>query len=238
MTLLMKIRSISLVLALFCTTAVAAQDFKYHDDAEIRTHFSLETKLSRRWTVHLDQQYRFGSNISRLTRGSADLGLTYKINKNVKLLADYTYILSGKKEGYYATRHWFSGAVTLRGNIDRWRFVYRNLVQLRNGDMNSDEMYQTKIYDRNKLSVRYEINKRWTAYTAAEAYIPLNNPNVKGIDRTRNFFGVLFNTTRNQQLELYFMYQHEWQKGGWWENDIYRYLRRDFVYGIGYGIEI
>lgn len=214
---------------------------KYYDDAEARGHFSLETRLSRKWTIHLDQQYRFGDNISRLTRASADLGLTYKVNKHVKLMGDYYYLHRPKENGSYNTRHWFSGAVTLRGDIRRWRFVYRNMVQFRNGNVNSEKASQTKIYDRNKLSIRYEANKRLTFYTAGEAYIPLNNPQVQGIDRSRHFLGLLINTFRNQQLEFYFMLQQEWQKGDWWDQyDRYpsRYYKRDFVFGIGYGIEI
>ena len=220
---------------------VLGQQRQYSDDAEVRAHFSIETKLTKRWSVHLDQQYRFGNNISRLTRGSADLGLTYKVNRHVRLLGDYVYMQRWKNAGYYATRHWFSGAIVLRGDIDRWRFIYRNMVQLRNGDVNSDEQYLTRIYDRNKITVRYEATKRWTFYTAQEAYIPLNNPQFKGIDRSRHSVGLLFNTFKNQQIELYFMLQQQWQRGGWWDqNDRYPspYLNRDYIYGIGYGIDI
>lgn len=232
--------------ALACLLSVSAisgsfAQRSYYDDAEVRAHFSLETKLNRRWTLHLDQQYRFGENVSRLTRGSGDIGLTYKVSKHVKLLGDYTFIQAGKRNGSFATRHWFSGALMLRGDVDRWRFVYRNMVQLRNGDMNSEEQYLSKLYDRNKLSIRYEATKRFTFYTAGEIYIPLNNPQVEGIDRSRNFLGVLIRTFRHQELELYFMYQHQWQKGGWWDqSDRYPdpHYNRDFIFGIGYGIEI
>lgn len=223
--------------------SLQAQSKLYRDDAEVRAHFSLETELSRRWTIHLDQQYRFGDNVSRLTRGSADLGLTYKINKHIRLLGDYIYLQnwSNSGYGYYFTRHWFSGAVVLRTNVRRWRFVYRNMVQMRNDEWNSEDAYNYRLYNRNKLSIRYEATKRWTFYTAHEIYIPLNNPQNRHFDRTRHFGGLLFKTFRNQQLELYFMYQHQWEKGRWWDQtDKYPnpYFKRDFVYGIGYGIEI
>jgi hypothetical protein len=232
------------LLVIILTAAVRplqAQATQYNPDAEVRAHFNLETKLTRKWSLHLDQQYRFGNNVSQLTRGSADLGLGYKVNRHIRLVADYRYMQSWKNAGYYATRHWYSGAVVLRTGIDRWKFIYRNLVQFRNGDVNSDERYQTKIYDRNRLSVRYEATKRWTFYTSHEAYVPLNNPQTKGIDRTRHSGGTLFNTFKNQQLEFYFMFQQEWQKGGWWDqSDKYPnpYFNRDFIYGIGYSIEI
>ena len=229
------------ILLIFCAVTHGNAQRSYNDDAEVRAHFSVETKLNKRWTAHLDQQYRFGDNVSRLTRAAADFGVTYKVNKHFRLLGDYVYILSGKRDGYFATRHWFSGAFMLRGDIDRWRFIYRNMLQFRKGDMNSDEQYQTKIYNRNKLSIRYEATKRYTFYTAAELYIPLNNPQVTGIDRSRNFLGVLSKTFRNQELELYFMLQQQWQKGGWWDqSDRYPspHYRRDFIFGIGYGIEI
>jgi hypothetical protein len=234
-------KTVFLLPLLILCAALPAQKREYTDDAEVRAHFNLETKLSKKFSVHLDQQYRFGDNVGYLTRGSADFGLVYKLNRTVRLEGDYYYIQRRKNNGSYATRHWFSGAVVVRGDVNRLRFIYRNMVQFRNGDMYSTDENLTKIYDRNKLTMRYEATKRFTFYVSGEVYIPLNNPQMQGIERMRDAAGVLFKTFKNQQLELYFMYQQRFIKGGWWDqSDRYPspYFQRDFIYGIGYSIEI
>ncbi len=227
------------LLSLLCfSQLVSAQ--KYYDDAQVRGHFNIETKLNKRFTVHLDQQYRITNNVSDFSRGSADIGITFKINKHIKLLADYVYIQKQKNSGIWNQRNWYYGAVVLKKDIGYWRIVGRAMLQARNGDVNSDKANLTRLYNRNKVSVRYEINKRLTGFVAEEIYIPLNSPQAKGIDRSRTFAGILINTFKNQQLEFYFMYQVWTQKNNWWDQSD-RYpdplLRRDFIYGIGYGIE-
>jgi hypothetical protein len=227
-----------IIAAWCCPVLVSAQE--YLDDAQARAHINLETRLSRHFSVHLDQQYRFNQNVSNFRRGSADIGLIWRVNRHVRFLFDYVYIQRKTKEGYWQQRNWYYAALVLRHDVKRWRFIYRNMVQFRSGTVNSDDAHNYRIYDRNKASVRYEINKRLTAYTSGEVYIPVNNPQLFGIERSRNQLGMLIDVRKNQQLELYFMYQVFWQKGDWWDQtDRYPspYKRRDFIYGIGYGIE-
>jgi hypothetical protein len=235
----MKTSAPILILFVLFARPLVAQD-SYTEDTQMRAHFSLETKISKKFTVHLDQQYRFTNNISTFQRGSANIGITYKINKNIRLLADYVYIQRRNNSGYWFQRNWYSGALVLRKDFGYWRLVGRVMLQARNGSVNSKNEHLTRLYNRDKLSVRYEISKRLTAYVAEEIYIPLNNPQYSGIDRSRTLGGFLINTFKNQQLELYFMYQHWLHRGGWWDqsdsfND--RRLKRTYVFGIGYGIE-
>lgn len=234
----MKTLLIPVLLA--CCLVLRSQDSYVYNDAQVRAHLNVETDISSRLGIHLDQQYRFKNNVSEFSRGSADIGLVWKLNRNIRILVDYVNIQRRNEYGYFRMRHWYSGALVLRQDVRRWRFVYRNLVQARTGNVNSDNQHLIKWYDRNKLSVRYELNKRLTAYTSAEIYIPLNNPQLKGIERSRNFLGILIKTFKNQELELYFMYQAWWRSGDWWDQyDRYpdRRLKRDYIYGIGYGIE-
>jgi hypothetical protein len=214
---------------------------EYRDDAQLRAHFSVEGEINKHFSVHLDQQYRFNNNVSNFSRGSADIGIVWKINKAVRLLFDYVYIQRKTNSDIWRQRNWYYGALVLRQEVRHWRIIYRNMVQMRSGNVHSDNEHLYKIYDRNKLSLRYELNKRLTPYVSGEVYIPLNNPQYLGIERSRNQLGLLINTAKNQQLELYFMYQVWWVKGAsWWnQDDRYpsHYFRRDFIYGIGYGIE-
>ena len=65
--------------------SATAQTDTYREDSQVRGHFNLETDLGKNFTVHLDQQYRITNNMSDMTRASADIGITYKISKHIKL---------------------------------------------------------------------------------------------------------------------------------------------------------
>jgi len=86
-----------------------------------------------------------------------------------------------------------------------------------------------KYYERNKGTVKYDINKRYTAYVAEELYYPLYQAKNKGFDRSRSIIGLQFNISKKAYVEGYFIYQHEL--------NAYDRTRRDFIYGIGYSRE-
>jgi hypothetical protein len=226
---------------LFLFIFVAAQSFSqdYYDDAQVRAYLNLQKKITKNFWVHLDQQYRFTNNVSEFTRGSVEAGVTWKVAKFFKLQGNYTFIQNHKNNGRFATRHWYSAAAIFKHDIDRWRFMYKNLFQVRSGDVNSEEMNLFRLYDRNKIVVKYEATKRFTFYVAEELYVPLNSPQTKGIDRSRSFIGTEIVTCKDQHLELFFMYQFRLQRNDWFDQKkTYpnKPLKRDFIYGISYNI--
>jgi hypothetical protein len=218
-------------------TAEAIGQETYYNDAQLRLHLDLEAKLTKRFSVRLDQQYRINQNISNFYRGAADLGVIWKPNKHVRVMLDYVYIRRKNAKDFWYQRNWYYAAILLRKDFGNIRLSYRNLLQFRGGNVNSDDGGLYKIYDRSKVTMRYEASKRVSPYVSGEIYVPLNNPQFMGIDRVRGQLGMSYNVTKNQQIDLYFMYQAFLQDGGWWDQDDRpKYLRRDYIYGIGYSI--
>jgi len=210
---------------------------RYYDDVQIRASIFLEKKLGKKFSVHLNQQNRWSNNAMEFNRAYADIGVTFKLHKKIRLMADYVLIQRKKDNGLFTTRHWYYVAAILRHDMGRWRFSYRNMFQARFNNMNSEHGQLPRYYNRNKLMVKYDITKRLGAFVGGEIFIPLNNPQLKGIERTRSLVGMEINTFKNQQLELYFMYQVRLQQGDWYkQRTYYPYAipRRDFIYGISY----
>jgi hypothetical protein len=218
---------------------VFSQD--YYDDAQLWMHLNMQTKIGDRVLVQLNFQGRAINNMMVPGRGAVDFGLGYKFSKNVKVIADYTYIQRVRNNGSYRTYHRANLSLFLKKDFARWSFVYRNKLQARAKSFATDhDNYILYFYDRNKFLLRYELNKRLSFYGYEELYIPLNDPNFFGISRTRSALGTLINVTKKQQIELYFMYQQQIQPLYWFNQDIsYRNtpLKRYFVYGIGYNIQ-
>jgi hypothetical protein len=231
----------SIISYIFLFTAACLYGQEYYDDAQVRTHLAVEKKISKRFSARLSHQGRLTMNASTFSRSAIDLAVTYRITKNIRITADYAFIQRLNKYDYFDNRNWYSLAATFRKSHKRWTFLYRNLFQVRFRNMNSDNTHLARYYDRNKITVKYEATKRYTFYAGGEVYIPLNNPVWKGMDRYRGFTGVEIQTTKNQQLELYFMYQVRLVDSPWfsqrnqYDNSL---LRRDFIYGIAYSFAL
>jgi hypothetical protein len=229
------------ILVFFCVNTYA-QQYSF-SDAQLWFNLYLEKKLSDKWSAHLNQQDRWNENITQFNFAYADVGFTYKITKNVKILADYVFTQKRRLDDSYGSIHQYYVAMTFKKDIRRWRFMYRQMIQFQfNNPYTAYYALTPFYYDRNKFIVKYELNKRFTFYAAEELYVPLNSPQIKGIDRNRSFFGLFYTIFRNQQLELYFMHQNRIQNGEWFKQhssyDATNYvLEKDFVYGIGYSFD-
>jgi hypothetical protein len=233
-------RKISPALFFFLFIILNASAQPYYNDAQLRTNLGLSKHITSKLSLSFDQQYRWNKNISEHKRSSFDIGISYKLHKNISVKADYVYIQRRKNEGYEQL-NWYYIGIILKHKAGYWKFAYRNLLQARMSPKNSDEYYIMRYYDRNKFSISYELSKRYTLSLEEELYIPLNNPQVKGIDRSRSFLRMNMKTFKNQSIELYFMYQAQLQRGKWFDQN-YRYTNRpynrDYIYGINYQIDL
>jgi len=212
----------------------------YYNDAQLWFNLYLEKKISKKLDIHLNQQDRWTNNITQYGLGYADVGITIKFTKNIKLLADYVFAKKIKYNETYLTLHQYYLALVIKKDVRRLRFMYRNMFQVQYvNPYTSKSGYIPRIYDRNKLTIKYEATKRFSYYVAGEVNVIVNNPNITGLTRSRLFVGTFFNTTKHQQLELYFLWQQQLQTTYWFkQNDNFTWapLVRKFVYGIGYSI--
>jgi hypothetical protein len=212
---------------------------KYYNDAQLWANLSLTKKFGKKFALHLENQDRFYMNMSTFRRASFDAGVSYRFNKYIRLRADYRYLIRRSLEGYYGQRNWYSAALIFKAEVKRFKFYYRNMVQVRMGTTNSENAYTMRLYDRNKFTIRHETTKRITLWVAEELYVPLNSPLFKGIDRSRSYAGITLKTWKDQSLDLYFMYQAFLQDNNWFDQSpkTNQLPRRDFVYGVNYNIE-
>lgn len=230
-----------LILLIIASKSVG-QIYSYND-AQLWFNLYIEKKLSKKFSAHINQQDRWTENVSQFNFAYADMGFTYKISKNVKVMADYVFTQKRRADESFGTVHQYYGAVIFKKDIRRWRFSYRNLIQWQfNNPYTSYNALTPFFYDRSKFIVKYEANKYFTFYVAEELYVPLNSPQIKGIDRNRSFAGLFITTYKHQALELYFMHQNRIQNGQWFKQhnsyDQSNYiLEKDFVYGIGYSFD-
>jgi hypothetical protein len=228
---------------LFFAVSGFAQSPYSFNDAQMWFNLYLEKKVTDHWSAHLNQQDRWTENVSQFNFAYADMGLTYKLNKHIKFLGDYVFTQKRRDDGSFGTVHQYYIAGTYKYDYMRWRFMYRLMYQFQfNNPYTSFYGLDPFHYLRNKFIVKYEYNKYFQFYAAEELYLPLNSPQINGFDRNRTFVGLFYNTFKNQQLEIYFMYQNRIQNGEWFKQknsyDATNFiLEKDFVYGIGYSFD-
>lgn len=213
----------------FLVLLLPATAQEFNDDARLWLYLKLDKDLSKKWNAHLLLQNRFNNNVTEYSRGYSDFGVTYKINKHVRVMADYVYGRSRRPDDSYSHVHQAYTGVILRHKIGQLLLVYRLLLQAQVKDIYaSDKGGVPKLYVRNKLTMKYEITKRVNVFVAEE----LNNRLLKSeedrlpFSRSRSFVGAGYNLTKTSSIEAYFLFQRKFKL----ENQ----PARDFIYGITY----
>ena len=227
----MSFRGIPLFLVLtlaFCQQACAQE---FINDAALWLSVNFEKKINKHFYLQLNQQNRITENMTTYGRGSADLNVTYRLNKNIRFTGGYVFLKRPLPDNSYTNEHRFYSAITLKKRLGRWDFTFRNMLQLRFKNIYSS--YEGKvpgIYERNKLTVKYDLNKYFNPYISEELFYPLHKGIQKGLSKSRTAIGCTYRLSSKSQLDLYFLFQQEL--------NAYNPTNRDFVYGISFTQEL
>jgi hypothetical protein len=205
----------------------------YYNDAVFWGNIYLEKKLGKSFDIHLNQQDRISNNFSTFYQAYGDMGLTYYANRHVHLMGDYVFIGRRQNNGSFAPLQQAYLALVLKARIRRFIFMYRNMMQTfitRPPKLNDDRLGKWPfLQDRNKFTVKYELNKRFTFYVATELFFPIYQVKRNGFSRSRSFIGTFYRLGRYSELELYFAYQTQLNAP--------KITKRFFIYGMGYAYQ-
>jgi hypothetical protein len=86
--------------------------------------------------------------------------------------------------------------------------TYRGMLQGQVKDVySSNKGVFPQYYFRNKLTLRYNINKYFTPYIASELYYNFNTKGHNGFSRSRYFVGLFYNLGSKSAIEIYYLIQ-------------------------------
>lgn len=214
-------RFIVLVLT-FCGLAVFAQQ----NDARLWLKAGVEKKLNRKLNLQIDACTRVGENMSRLESYYVAVGLEYKVLKKLKLGAALRH--SGKREisPYYDERNRISLWLAYKRKIYKnWGLAYRPMYQQQYTNMlTSEDGYIPSKYLRNKVSVYYDLHKKYTPYVTCELFY--QSKYFKGeFNRVRYETGIDYEFNRKHKINVFYLLQREFNE----PNPI-----RSYIIGLGY----
>lgn len=216
------------ILFLFIVVFPAAANAQYYDDdARLWLYIKVDKDLSSKLNAEVSIQNRFENNISQYSKLYGNLQFSYRLSKNFRLLGGYGYGINDRDDGSYGNRHRAYVGFLLRKRIKNFVFSYRNIFQGSIKNANTSENGTVPLYfDRNKITMKYELNKHVEFYAAQELNLSYHQADYDNIARSRTYIGVIYNLSKKSSVESYFMFQQH-----------LKYVnqpKRDFIFGLTY----
>ncbi len=205
-----KVIVVYLIALLVLCAAPAA--FAFQDgDWQFWTTDSVEKKLSDKWKATLEEELRWGDDISEFYYMHTDVGFSYKMEKWISVGVNYrqVYEKSGKK--WYAEHR---PHLHVTGTI-RWKDLkLKNRGRLEYRIREDQEKDDSWRY-RNKATLSYVlpgIKQNLSPYIADEIFFAFND---KRVSRNRVYMGIAAEVIKNVYLDVYYVTQSTRQSEGW-----------------------
>lgn len=216
-----------IILACFVIFPVAMNAQYFDDDARLWLYIRLDKDITKKFNAEFTIQNRFQENVSEYSNVNVNGELTYKLNKHFRFVGGYTYGQKRRSNNMFGDRQQAYAGFILRKKIKSFIFSYRNILQASVKNTNSSEHGAVPLYfDRNKFSIKYELNKRFEFFVSEEINLSHDQWEYDNISRSRSTFGTVYNLSKKSYLEAYFTFQKH-----------FRYVdqaKRDFIFGLTY----
>lgn len=200
--------------------------FSQNNDMQLWTNISLEKKLTKTFSFNFTEEVRFNENISEVGQFFSDIGGTYKISKAWRISANYRFTNKRQVDNSYSKRHRYYFDLSFKKKFNLIVFSFRTRFQSQYADIySSNDGTVPSYYSRNKLSLKLDLNKKYSPYLSAEMFYQLNNPDGNKIDNMRYSGGLEYEFNKRMGVDLYYMIQQEYNV---------KNPERDFVVGVGY----
>ena len=206
-----KFISALIVFILFLSPARA----QYYDDAGMWNTFNVEKKFTSKFYVFLTEEFRLKENFSQINLFYTDVGAGYRPYNFLKAELAYRSVEKHLITGFYSIRHRLMLDITLKKKYGNFELAYRHRLQAEVRNVYSSENGSVpEWYSRNKLSVKYDLHKKYTPYTSCELRYQIDDVrNLESDDtwhRGRYVLGMEYELNKKSTLGLYYLIQHEW----------------------------
>ena len=166
-------------------------------------------------------------NVTKVDNFFTAAGISYNFWNNFTLEGYYRYMRKNELEEVYSNIHKYWIDLQYDNRIRRWEFSLRTRYQSRYKNIKSSEQgYRPQVHSRNKASIAYDIYRSplkpeiW-----CEVYYPLNNPEVKEIDKLRFGPELHYSINKSNRINIYYIIEKEYSV---------KNPATNYVLGIGY----
>lgn len=196
-------------------------------DGVLWVSLNVEKKINKRLSATFFNQNSFNQNLRELGSIFGDVGLSYKINKNIALAGNYRFVKARNLDNFYNDLQRFYSDITFSKGYNKFYFQFRTRIQSQLYGQNLFDTYKLdKNFIRNKLIVKYNLNGLYSLHVGAEQFLRLNQ-----INRTQAYrfdVGITYKIDKKNKLDFYYMNQFLVNT---------KYPRIDFIYGVTYSFK-
>jgi hypothetical protein len=200
--------------------------FSQVNDAGLWASLNAEKKITPRLSITLSEELRMNENVTEIGTYFTDAGVTYKIGKLFKVSVDYRFTQKRRLDDSYSKRHRLYLDLSARKKFKPVIITFRTRFQTQYADIySSTDGKIPEYYSRNKLTFKFDPDKKFVPYVYSEIFTPLNKSTGLCIDNARYCAGVEYEFNRMHKVDVFYLVQKEYNV-----ND----PETDFVAGIGY----
>lgn len=200
---------------LLFTAGIIFSTSAQYDDAGLWTTINAEKKLKNNFHIFLTEEFRLKENFSQINLFYTDIGVGYRPLNFLKVELAYRSAEKKLITGFYSIRHRLMLDITMKKKYGNFDLAYRHRLQTEVRNVNSSENGSVpEWYSRNKFTVRYDLQKKYTPYLSTELRYQIDD--LRNIEsdqtwhRARYAFGFDYELDKKNKLGLYYLIQHEW----------------------------
>lgn len=195
-------------------------------DAGLWLSLNFEKKITKRIAAELSQEVRINENISELGISFTEIGGEYKFNKKVSAALFYRYIQKRQLNDMYLSSHRWFVDVSYKRKIKKISLTLRQRIQAQVRALStSSESKVPEYYMRTKLSVKLDLDKKYTPFISGEIFYPVFNREEIFIDNTRVSAGFEYEFNKRHSVTIFYMINSEVNVNDPWT---------DYISGVSY----
>jgi hypothetical protein len=188
--------------------------YSQQSDAGMWNTFSIEKRITKKYSIGIDEELRFKENFTRLNLLYTNLGIIFRPNKEIKLAFIYRLIEKYEEDDYFSYRNRLMLDISYKYKIKSFSLSYRSRVQSEVRNYYSSEKGKVpEWFWRNKFEVKYSI-KKYSPYVGTELRYQFTDPRNPETDfgwhRIRIFGGVDYKINNQNTCGIYYLIQKEW----------------------------
>jgi hypothetical protein len=200
------------------------------NDAGLWLSLNAEKKITPVLSATLSQEFRMNENICELGTFFTDAGITYKFGKIIKASVNYRFTNKRNLDDSYSKRHRYYVDLTARKKFKPLVLSFRTRFQSQYTDVFcSPEGKIPEYYSRNKMVVKFDLDKKFTPYLYTELFSPVFSGEGLYIDNARYCAGIEYQKNRMHGFDFFYMIQKEYNVNN---------PQCDYIIGMGYFLSL
>lgn len=202
-----KLTSLNFVLVLLPLLGIGQNSPDYC----LWSDFAIEKKLSKKFSLELEEELRFNQNISRLNYIHSSIGAGYRLNKSIRFALSYRFTAKYLLEDEFSFRHRLALDGSYRYSFSNFSIGYRSRIQSELKNYNSSKKGKNPAWKwRHRITAKYTFNKL-EPNIGAEFFYQIKDPRNSNLDRSwyklRAYLGVDYNINKLNTIGLFFLIQ-------------------------------